>query len=168
MHMRPLDIYNKLLNFKLNLFLRVFSWYFSIHDQTKALILPYYGSKSLKNLQEWCMLIENSTDPIEFLTERPECDFFGQKWKSPKCIFRVFRGPVLENYWKLRDQMGHLPLRYIFRLPHFYHQSVGGGVSELIEKSNPSQACGFFHSRHPITLSVHRGTKSVTWEPILA
>ena len=134
MHMRPLGICNMLLIFELNLLLTVFlfafldSWPYQYFNVTIWWLKIF--EKPIRMVNAYWELRRSH----RISSRTPRRRFFGQKWKSPKYIFHVFRGPVLENYWKLRDQMGHLPLSYNFRLPHFYHQSVGGGVSELFEK----------------------------------
>ena len=54
------------------------------------------------------------------------------------------------------------------RLLHFYPQSVGGRILELIGTENPFRLNEFSHSRHPITLPISRRTMSDAWEPIHA
>ena len=64
--------------------------------------------------------------------------------------------------------MGPLPSIYMVGLPHFYHQSVGGRVSKILDTKNPYAFTDFSYSRRPPAAKSRRGTMSVAWEPIRA
>ena len=61
--------------------------------------------------------------------------------------------------------MGPLPSIYMVGLPHFYHQSVGGRVSKILDTKNPYAFTDFSYSRRPPAAKSRRGTMSVEWEP---
>ena len=101
------------------------------NSQTIWPIWTYVGSKNLKNRCRGQPLSGYSIVLIDFLPESPEGDLFGQNRKFPKMRISVFGGLVLQNHWKLRDQIEWLPLASFFRVFWAYigpNRSNGLGV----------------------------------------
>ena len=101
--MRPLELWNRLLNFILILFITFFFGYISCSNKNSNLTLRWF--KSL--VKHMCMRIGHLKihRSHSIPSKMPRRLFFCKKWKESKTISLHFRGPMLKNYWKWRDFM---------------------------------------------------------------